>query len=97
MQEKCFIKVWGKWLRKDFENLNIKIFELFFCISLGAVLIVCPATVMYQWVGEIHKWWPKFRVAILHDSGSFKGRRVSNKVIASNYFTLSRVFITCTI
>jgi DNA excision repair protein ERCC-6 len=33
-------------------------------------IIVCPATVMKQWVQEFHKWWPPLRVAILHASGS---------------------------
>eukprot|EP00842_Homolaphlyctis_polyrhiza_P004680 jgi/Hompol1/5212/HPOL_004236-RA len=36
----------------------------------GPVIIVCPATVLKQWVQEFHKWWPPFRVAILHSSGS---------------------------
>lgn len=34
------------------------------------ILVVCPATVLRQWVQEFHKWWPAFRVCILHDSGS---------------------------
>ena len=34
------------------------------------VIIVAPATVMKQWVKEFHKWWPAFRVSILHSSGS---------------------------
>lgn len=34
------------------------------------VLIVCPATVMKQWVQEFHRWWPAIRVSILHSSGS---------------------------
>ncbi|KAL7747064.1 DNA repair protein rhp26 [Sorochytrium milnesiophthora] len=33
-------------------------------------LIVCPATVMKQWVKEFHKWWAPFRVVVLHASGS---------------------------
>ncbi|KAF2085047.1 hypothetical protein K490DRAFT_47837 [Saccharata proteae CBS 121410] len=33
-------------------------------------IIVCPATVMKQWVNEFHRWWPPFRVSILHTSGS---------------------------
>ncbi|KAI9343810.1 SNF2 family N-terminal domain-containing protein [Pilaira anomala] len=33
-------------------------------------IIVCPATVMKQWVQEFHKWWPPLRVAILHASGT---------------------------
>ncbi|KAI8388380.1 SNF2 family N-terminal domain-containing protein [Radiomyces spectabilis] len=33
-------------------------------------MIVCPATVMKQWIQEFHHWWPPLRVAILHSSGS---------------------------
>ncbi|KAJ2363961.1 DNA repair protein rhp26, partial [Coemansia sp. RSA 2610] len=33
-------------------------------------LIVCPATLMRQWVREFHKWWPALRVAILHNTGA---------------------------
>lgn len=43
--------------------------------ALGPTLIVCPTTVMHQWVKELHTWWPPFRVCILHDSGSFQGPR----------------------
>ncbi|KAF7729838.1 hypothetical protein EC973_003572 [Apophysomyces ossiformis] len=32
-------------------------------------LVVCPATVMKQWVQEFHQWWPPLKVAILHSSG----------------------------
>ncbi|KAI9497024.1 SNF2 family N-terminal domain-containing protein [Zychaea mexicana] len=35
-----------------------------------ASIIVCPATVMHQWVEEFHRWWPPIRVAVLHSSGS---------------------------
>ncbi|CEI91751.1 hypothetical protein RMCBS344292_06032 [Rhizopus microsporus] len=35
-----------------------------------ACVVVCPATVMKQWVQEFHSWWPPLRVAILHSSGS---------------------------
>jgi len=34
------------------------------------VIVVCPATVMKQWVNEFHTWWPALRVTILHSSGS---------------------------
>lgn len=34
------------------------------------VIVVCPATVMKQWVSEFHRWWPALRVSILHTSGS---------------------------
>ncbi|KAL4983264.1 SNF2 family N-terminal domain-containing protein [Aspergillus falconensis] len=34
------------------------------------IIVVSPATVMKQWVNEFHRWWPPFRVSILHTSGS---------------------------
>ncbi len=33
-----------------------------------ASLIVCPATVMRQWLRELRQWQPVFRVAVLHES-----------------------------
>ncbi|XP_041116989.1 DNA excision repair protein ERCC-6 isoform X2 [Polyodon spathula] len=47
--------------------------------GLGPTVIVCPATVMHQWVREFHTWWPPFRVAVLHDTGSFTSQK--NKLI----------------
>ena len=43
--------------------------------NLGPVVLVCPATVMHQWLVEFRKWYPPFRVAILHSTGSFGGDR----------------------
>ena len=48
----------------------------------GAILIVCPATVVHQWVAEFHKWWPPFRVAVLHASGSYQGSSCIAREIA---------------
>lgn len=33
-------------------------------------LIICPATVIGQWITELHSWYPPLRVVILHDSSS---------------------------
>ena len=49
--------------------------------GLGPVLIVCPATVMHQWVREFHTWAPFLRIAILHSSGSHKGSQVSGFIM----------------
>ncbi|XP_023563023.1 DNA excision repair protein ERCC-6 [Octodon degus] len=43
--------------------------------GLGPTMIVCPTTVMHQWVKEFHTWWPPFRVAILHETGSYSHRK----------------------
>nr|XP_054762956.1 DNA excision repair protein ERCC-6-like [Lytechinus pictus] len=45
--------------------------------GLGPVLIVCPATVLHQWLKEFHTWYPEMRVAILHESGSHSGKKES--------------------
>lgn len=42
--------------------------------GLGGVLIVCPTTLLHQWVKEFHKWFPLCRVAVLHSSGAFAGK-----------------------
>ncbi|XP_030342587.1 DNA excision repair protein ERCC-6 isoform X2 [Strigops habroptila] len=44
--------------------------------GLGPTVIVCPATVMHQWVKEFHTWWPPFRVAVLHETGSYTNKKV---------------------
>lgn len=43
--------------------------------GLGPTIIVCPATVIYQWVKHFHEWCPEFRVAVLHQSGTFQGHK----------------------
>jgi len=35
-------------------------------------LIVCPATMLKQWLRELREWYPPFRVAILHESARSK-------------------------
>ncbi|XP_078284463.1 DNA excision repair protein ERCC-6 [Rhinoraja longicauda] len=54
--------------------------------GLGPVVIVCPATVLHQWVREFHTWWPPFRVAVLHETGSFTSRkeRLIHEIAACN-------------
>jgi hypothetical protein len=32
-------------------------------------LVVAPATVLRQWMGELRTWYPPLRVMLLHDSG----------------------------
>ncbi|XP_070607571.1 LOW QUALITY PROTEIN: DNA excision repair protein ERCC-6 [Erythrolamprus reginae] len=43
--------------------------------GLGPTVIVCPTTVMHQWVKEFHTWWPPFRVAVLHETGSYADKK----------------------
>uniref|UniRef100_A0AAQ4NZF0 DNA excision repair protein ERCC-6 n=1 Tax=Gasterosteus aculeatus aculeatus TaxID=481459 RepID=A0AAQ4NZF0_GASAC len=49
--------------------------KLYKYVGLGPTVIVCPATVMHQWVKEFHTWWPAFRVAVLHETGSFTSNK----------------------
>ncbi|XP_063918489.1 DNA excision repair protein ERCC-6-like [Zophobas morio] len=42
--------------------------------GLGPTLIVCPVTVIHQWVQHFHDWAPEFRVAVLHQTGSYQGK-----------------------
>ncbi|XP_077979590.1 DNA excision repair protein ERCC-6-like [Glandiceps talaboti] len=44
-------------------------------VGLGPVLIVCPTTIMHQWVREFYTWYPSFRVAVFHESGSYSGSK----------------------
>lgn len=44
--------------------------------GLGPTIIVCPATLMEQWVKHFHDWWPFFRVVVLHHSGGYNGKNV---------------------
>lgn len=64
--------------RKDYEQL-------------GPIVLVCPATVMHQWLMEFRKWWPPFRVAILHSTGSFSGKR---KLLVENMNKARGILIT---
>ena len=59
--------------------------------TLGPVLLVCPATVMHQWVQEFQSWWPLFRVAILHTSSTFRGDK---KKLIRDIFQSSGILIT---
>ena len=44
-------------------------------------IVVCPATIMGQWVSEFHKWYPPFRVALLHSSGAGTGKAAMHQLI----------------
>ncbi|CAH8512896.1 unnamed protein product [Dicrocoelium dendriticum] len=35
-----------------------------------SILIVCPATVLQQWMREFYEWYPAIRIIILHSTGS---------------------------
>ena len=59
------------------------------------IIVVCPATVMKQWVNEFHRWWPPFRVTILHSSGTgmmnIKGERNRENMLEAQLYDASRI------
>lgn len=59
------------------------------------IIVVCPATVMKQWVNEFHRWWPPFRVTILHSSGTgmmnIKGENSRESLLDAQLWDDSRV------
>ncbi len=46
-------------------------------------LIVCPATMLRQWLREIREWYPSFRVAILHESARSKNSSYSRSQVVA--------------
>ena len=58
-------------------------------------LIVCPATMLRQWLREIREWYPPFRVAILHESARSKNSSYSrSQVVARIASARSGVLLT---
>ncbi|KAL3112868.1 hypothetical protein niasHT_015574 [Heterodera trifolii] len=45
--------------------------------GFGPSLIVCPATLLHQWVKELNAWFPLCKVAVLHSSGAFSGPKAT--------------------
>jgi DNA excision repair protein ERCC-6 len=36
----------------------------------GPSLVICPASVLHQWLREFRKWYPPFRIVLLHDAAN---------------------------
>ncbi|KAK3638718.1 DNA repair protein rhp26 [Elasticomyces elasticus] len=60
------------------------------------VIVVCPATVMKQWVNEFHLWWPPLRDSdssshkpgrsrVQHTKGYRQARAIVNRVLANGH------------
>jgi DNA excision repair protein ERCC-6 len=67
----------------------------------GPVLLLCPATIMAQWVRHFHEWYPPLRVVVVHDSGSHAraaeggaGRRRSAERLVKEAFRRGGVVVT---
>ncbi|KAM7257912.1 hypothetical protein ACFE04_013653 [Oxalis oulophora] len=49
-------------------------------------IVICPVTLLRQWRREAKKWYPSFRVKILHDSAQDSSRgKISTKTDESDY------------
>ncbi|KAM7537439.1 hypothetical protein Aperf_G00000064025 [Anoplocephala perfoliata] len=53
--------------------------------GLAPVLIVCPGTVLKQWLAEFRAWMPTARVVIIHSSGSAYNNR--SRLVSSLFST----------
>ena len=67
----------------------------------GPVLLLCPATIMAQWVRHLHDWYPPLRVVLVHDSGSHaraagagEGRQRSAEKLVRDAFRRGGVVVT---
>ncbi|GJQ84413.1 hypothetical protein Trydic_g3886 [Trypoxylus dichotomus] len=73
-------------------------------MGLGPTIIVCPTTVIHQWVQHFHDWAPEFRVAVLHHSGNYTGDRVmlikdifrDKDIIVTSYQSVLKYKVTLT-
>jgi len=72
-----YFTIAGKTIQVIAFFAGLKVTNMLFRFSewrgLGPSILVCPVTVMHQWVKEFHLWFPPIRVAVLHDSGSYAG------------------------
>ena len=56
-------------------------------------LILCPATIMTQWLREFHTWYPEMRVLVLHDSVQAQHGQ-SKEAVVDQLFSSAHVLIT---
>jgi len=64
--------------------------------SAGAILIVCPVSVLGNWRRELHRFAPSFRVVLHHGKGraetpdEFRTMLASNDIVLTSYNLLQR-------
>ncbi|XP_043272701.1 DNA excision repair protein ERCC-6-like [Venturia canescens] len=59
--------------------------------GLGPTIIVCPATLLEQWLRHFREWAPFLRVAVLHHSGTYRG---TPEDLIENIVTTGGILIT---
>ncbi|KAL7072736.1 hypothetical protein ACQ4LE_008179 [Meloidogyne hapla] len=62
--------------------------------GLGPSLVICPATVLHQWVSEFNRWFPLCRVAVLHSSGAHSGTKNSLIKKVSEFRSNGSILVT---
>ena len=60
---------------------------------LPPTLILCPATIMTQWLREFHSWYPELRVLVLHDSVQSQHGQ-GKEAVLDRLFSAAHVLIT---
>jgi len=61
--------------------------------QLPPTLILAPATIMTQWLRELHNWYPELRVLVLHDSVQAHHGQ-SKEAVVAKLFQSAHVLIT---
>ena len=59
-----------------------------------SVLVVCPLTVMNQWISEFHRWAPSLRAIILHETGTAEGK--GTKFLEKKHFLSHEPYVFVT-
>ena len=57
-------------------------------------LLVVPATMLAQWMEELHKWYPPLRVLILHDCGAGMNAGLSHRSLLQLAVSSGSVVVT---
>ena len=61
--------------------------------QLPPTLVLCPATIMTQWLREFHSWYPELRVLVLHESVQAHHGQ-SKEAVVDKLFASAHVLIT---
>ena len=79
-----FLALHDKALLSDEQGLGKTIEALVALPSNARTIVICPASVKYNWRDEIRKWRPEFNVEVLSGRESFKVPN-DNEIVISNF------------
>ncbi|GAM27604.1 hypothetical protein SAMD00019534_107800 [Acytostelium subglobosum LB1] len=60
----------------------------------GPALIIAPATLLSNWVKEIHTWWPPFRAILYHSSGTSNKDKKTMKQLIETVASKGHILMT---